>query len=231
MSIAFVDIETTGLDPAKHAVWEVSILTDDDHQAHGNGVPWTIHIPLTDEQVAAADPVALKINGFEARYLKDIGSGVDPHLVAVMNDPAGAICRMLADKTVIGSNPTFDTRFLSVMFEKAGLVTEPWLYRSVDVATLAAGVLMGRGEQVPVPFSSGDLGEALGVTRTGAHTAEGDVLWAKAIWDACHEDRPGAAATVLAETVAEMAAGLADDGMTLDEFALLMSGMEPQRAN
>ena len=82
---------------------------------------------------------------------------------------------------MVGSNAHFDASFLRVLLGDA-----PWHYRPVCVATLAAGYLRGRGEQVTLPYSSRDLSRAVGVEPPGAdgHQALVDAEWALRVWDA-----------------------------------------------
>ena len=56
-----------------------------------------------------------------------------------------------------------------------------------SVENLAAGYLAAKGHRFPLPYSSGDLTEALGVdpgTAEEKHTALGDARWAMRLYDA-----------------------------------------------
>ncbi|MFB7900287.1 hypothetical protein ACFC1B_28655, partial [Streptomyces xiamenensis] len=77
---------------------------------------------------------------------------------------------------------------LKALLARAGVTETPWHYRPVDVATLAAGHLIGAGRaaEVTVPYSSRALSRALGVEPPGhdAHTALADARWARDLHDA-----------------------------------------------
>jgi len=61
MGEVYIDTETTGLDPTKHAIWEVGLIT-----AKGDEKSWMVE--LTNQELADADPFALQIGGFHKRH-------------------------------------------------------------------------------------------------------------------------------------------------------------------
>lgn len=121
---------------------------------------------------------------------------------------------LLDGAVLVGSNPAFDAGFL-----KAFLDEMPWHYRTVDIATLAAGYRFGQRDSgnyggefafatdLPsLPFSSRGLSRAVGVEPPGdgiAHTALGDARWARDVWDAI--TIPDAFYTASDEQLAQMA--------------------------
>lgn len=203
--IAFVDTETTGLDPRRHEVWEIAVIllgadgTETEHL-------WQIR-PAEGHMRFIADPAALRINRYHERIavpgnaeaadmLDDIGDGHTP-VPLRMTEVAEQIHLLLKDAVMVGSNPAFDAAFLHHLL---GLGQPPWHYRTVDVATLAAGYRLGQaasgayggdflftGDYPTLPYSSRRLSQAVGVEPPGpddAHTALGDARWAKAVFDA-----------------------------------------------
>ncbi|NJP70409.1 3'-5' exonuclease [Streptomyces sp. C1-2] len=199
--IAFVDCETTGLDPARHHVWEIAVI-----RRRADGVDceylWQIRPDLT-----TAEPEALKIgryeerfavpDGFEAIEMFESGPPFRTTLPEVLFDLQDA----LKDAVIVGSNPGFDVAFLTALLRAHGRKL-PWHYRPVDISTLAAGRLYGvvglvrgaLGDETPkyvkaptLPFSSRSLSRAVGVEPPGdgvAHTALGDARWARDVFDA-----------------------------------------------
>jgi hypothetical protein len=57
MSLAFIDTETTGLDPDRHEIWEIALIVDDQEYQ------WFLPVDL-----GKADPIALNIGRFHERY-------------------------------------------------------------------------------------------------------------------------------------------------------------------
>lgn len=192
--LAFVDTETFGLDPAKHAMWELAVIRRE------NGIDtehlWQIR-PYPSE-LRDADPEALDINGYTDRFALP-----DDYQVGEMLHACGAphpvkrdelrsdLGTLLDGAVLVGSNPDFDASFLHVFLD-----AKPWHYRTVDIATLAAGCVHGASDatQYPgsdavpaVPFSSRGLSRAVGVEPPAAgvaHTALGDARWARDVYDA-----------------------------------------------
>lgn len=182
-AIAAVDTETLGLDPERHAVWEIGIIlragcTETEHL-------WQIR--PTRRQLRRADAKALDINGFRERFAVPRGAQAADMLAPggpkpmTRNQVRAAINAMLTKAVMVGSNPAFDASFLRVFLGSA-----PWHYRVVDFATLAAGYLHGKGEQVDLPYSSRELSRAVGVQPPGkdGHQALVDARWALAGFDA-----------------------------------------------
>lgn len=174
-SVVYVDCETTGLDPDRHEIWDLAIITGD-----GTEYDWHLRPNLKD-----ADPGALRITDFYRRTadwdrLRDLGDDAPawetpntayyvPHEVA----------RLTSGKHLVGAVPSFDAAFIERLLRKAGLVPA-WHYHLIDVESLAAGKL-----GLPPPWSSDDLAEKLGVPRLdGKHTALGDARWAMKMYEA-----------------------------------------------
>lgn len=59
-ALAFVDTETTGLDPDFHEIWEVGLIVNDEERL------WQLPVDLK-----RADPKALEIGRFHERYKAD----------------------------------------------------------------------------------------------------------------------------------------------------------------
>lgn len=181
MTVAVVDVESTGLDSSRHQVWEIGIITD--------GYEFEAHLPV---DLTLADPTGLRIGRFYERRRK----------VSHMSNPA-KICRcrwdpdkdwstsspneiaeyvavMLDGKHMVGAVPDFDSRFLTRFLNDHGQAAT-WNYHLVDIEALAAGFL----GQAP-PWNSNDLSRAVGVDPDDfdRHTALADARWAKAVYEA-----------------------------------------------
>lgn len=101
-------------------------------------------------------------------------------------DSVDLIHNILRDRAhIVGAVPSFDTGFLTRLYAEVG--REPnWHYHLIDVENLVVGYLAAKwGKPVEPPYNSNDLSLCVGVNPDDfeRHTAMGDVLWAKAIYD------------------------------------------------
>jgi len=220
--VAFVDTETTHLDPRHGDVWELAVIRRD------GGVD-TEYLWQIRPDLATADPEALKIGRFEERFavpndwdaIEIFPSGVLPMKLTL---PAALfdIQEALKDAVIVGSNPGFDVAFLTKLLQAHGRKL-PWHYRSIDITTLAVGALYGRASEwtrkdcdaawyskvakaVGWPWKSYDVSRHVEVeppAKAVAHTALGDARWARDVFDAVTV--PDAFYTATDEQLARMA--------------------------
>lgn len=199
--ICFIDTETTGLDPDRHAIWEVALITPG-----GDEHVW--QFPVSE---MAADPFALNIGRYWDRHW---GTGNEVPVLNAIYDAHNAKSRrknfpdegraIRADSTwarrfrdltagchLAGAVISFDEERLRRLLHSLG-VLHRWHYHLIDVEALAAGYLasMAHGldnlDPLQLPWDSDALSAALGVTVSDEdrHTALGDARWARAIYDA-----------------------------------------------
>lgn len=188
--IAFVDTETTGLNPDTHEVWELAIIKRVPTGDRSTDVEVVYQIR---PDLVLADDKALEIGRFHDRFrappptkcaIVD-GENVEPISVDSLRYQ---VSRLLQGATMVGSNPAFDATFIRKLLGRPATV--PWNYRTMDVATLAAGFLVGRGTPHwtrSLPLSSRLMSEAVGVAPPPpgvAHAALADARWARDVWDA-----------------------------------------------
>lgn len=160
--LAFVDLETTGLDPKRHEPYEIAIITDD-----GTEHSWWLPVDLS-----RADSNALRISRYYERHPPDVDLD-NPSRVA------SDIARLTAGAHLVGMVPSFDAAFLTVLLQRHGL-TSAWHYHIVDCEALAAGHL-----RQPPPWKSDELSRAAGVEPPGPgerHGALADARWAKRLY-------------------------------------------------
>jgi DNA polymerase III epsilon subunit-like protein len=203
--LAFIDTETTGLDPRKHDAWEIAVIL------RRPGVTDLEYLLQIRTSLAQADPKALEINQYEQRFAVPDGefaieiSTTTPDEVTPLTeaDLMHDLMAILDGAMLVGSNPAFDDRFLSKIFHEAG-VTPRWHYRTVDIATLAVGHLYGQAYTLTKQncdaefynradrlledgWKSYELSRLMGIeppAKAAAHTALGDARWARDVYDA-----------------------------------------------
>lgn len=213
-NLCFVDTETTGLDPDRHQIWEVALITPD-----GAEHVWQFRV----ENELSADPFALNIGRYwDRRWPHDITEVSTLNAIYEAHtpksrrrnfpaqgraiSPSETWCRRFRDLTagchLAGAVVSFDEERLRRLLHRFGMLHR-WHYHLVDVEALAAGYLAGhaaigrRGlDPVPAdppegwphepPWNADELSQLVGVavSEEDRHTALGDAKWAKAIYDA-----------------------------------------------
>lgn len=174
--IAVIDCETTGLDPAVHVPWElaVRVWTPD-----GWATPVTWTWPLTELELAAADPAALDVGGWYERGELDDRADAIRARVGIAREIVAATRGM----QLAGSNPAYDARMVGDWCRRhLHEADRPpwWHYRHLDVVDLAAH---HRG--LSWPWTSREVRDAFPMPRSyDLHTAAGDVAWCVDLLDA-----------------------------------------------
>ena len=203
--LAFIDTETTGLDPRKHDVWEIAaILRRPNYEDHE-------YLFQIRTSLSGADPKALEINRHGERFAVPDGefaaqlptarwTTITPHTESTL---LHTLLGILDDAMLVGSNPAFDDRFLTKLMQDAG-AAPTWHYRTVDIAGMAVGHLYGQAYTLTKQncdaeyydradrlladgWKSYELSRLMGIeppTSDVAHTALGDARWARDVFDA-----------------------------------------------
>lgn len=131
MGVAFVDIETTGLDPERHEIWEVGLILPD-----GSEHEWQLPVDLS-----RADPIALNIGRFHDRRVekwKDSYEDAD-----WLGEFAREFVALTRGLHLAGAVVSFDADRLWRLL-RANSECPMWHYHLIDVEALAVGWLAGR---------------------------------------------------------------------------------------
>lgn len=215
-TIAFLDLETTGLDPQRHDIWEIGLILRQD----GNPETDTEYRWLIWPDLSTADPTSLRVGGFyerttsvlpmkpgEAHNLQWAPEEFDdePNYPR-FSDPAAVardLARLLNGAHIVGACPSFDAAFLAHWLPRHGQAFTAH-YHLLDVETLVVGHLHGlvagtgfrradEGEEpLELPWKSDDLSRAIGIdpTRYERHTALGDARWVRDQYNAITKETP-----------------------------------------
>lgn len=179
--LAFVDTETTGLNPDTHMIWELAVIK---RLPDGPDIETVYQIR---PDLVMADEKALEIGRFHDRFRVPPGhraaviegDNIQPIEISTLRYQ---LDRMLRGAVLVGSNTAFDASFMRAM-----LHDQPWHYRVINALELAAGHLLAQGQDVPIPWRSADISERVGVAYPAAqdaHQALIDARWARDVFDA-----------------------------------------------
>lgn len=168
--LVFMDTETLGLHP-KAPVWEFAAI-----RRSTSEYPVQMFIQHENAGWIEDFPDEFKAD-YLARYNAD--EALPPGVAAV------EIARCLKGAHIVGAVPSFDTERLAKLLRRHCIEPE-WHYQLIDVENVVVGHLAAIGHPLTPPWKSDELSRAVGVNPEdfARHTAMGDVLWAKAQWDA-----------------------------------------------
>jgi len=161
MKLAIIDTETTGLDPETSVVLEFAALVI--HPTEGHVIArYETKIKPTEEELRAAHPKALEVNGYTDEAWAD---------APTIEQVAPEIGTLLEGCVLVGHNVSFDEQMLKAHLAAHG-IEERIPYHKIDTVTLAYEHL------TPLGLKSASLDrirEFLGWSKEGAHTAMKDV--------------------------------------------------------
>lgn len=167
--LAFIDLETTGLDVHRHSVWEIGLVV----RENGFDTAWEWQV---EADLSTADPKSLAMAHFYERRLPVPYHG---HSVAPQ------LARLLAGSVLVGINVWFDRDFADTYLRSynEALVAD---YHLVEICSLVTGYLHGRQEDPPKSRSSNELAKAVGIDHAQyeRHSALADAYFARDIYDA-----------------------------------------------
>jgi len=158
-ALAFIDVETTGLDPAQHDIVELAVVRVD---ARTLEVLAEHHTRITPERLAAAEPEALALCGFSPRAWAR---------AVPLRDALHAVVPLCEHATLAGHNVAFDASFLAAAFERTGLPHPVVHHRRIDTEILAWPLLAcGAVESLSLDA----LAQYFGLRRPMPHRALAD---------------------------------------------------------
>lgn len=160
LDLVFVDVETSGLDPAKHDLLEVAAVRVNPFFEVGIRY-WSKVIP-PDGWLERADSKALKVCGYEESAWAD---------AAPLSTALDRLSTVLDGAVVCGHNVQFDLAFLRSGYELAGLPFPAVDYHVIDTSALT-WLLCAAGQAKALSLDAACA--ALGIERPSPHRALAD---------------------------------------------------------
>ncbi len=155
---AFVDIETSGVDPEFHEMIECGIILENPYREAQFSLPFML---------TKANPKALEVNGWGKR---EFAPEMEPR------EAAGLVWNLLKDKYLVGQAVQFDAAFLRAFLLAHGYFPS-WNFRLVELSALASGHL-----GLEPPIKSELISEKLGISNEDKHTALADAKWDREVF-------------------------------------------------
>lgn len=162
-AFAWVDVETTGLDPTVAEILEIAIV-----RVALDGSEKTFHSKIKPDYIEKAHPKALEVNGYTEEAWADAPS---------QSEVWNKIVRLglLADCIIAGQNVRFDVGFIEAALAEY-VESKPRIgYHLYDTVTLAIEHLAPLGIESVSLTSPNGVCVFLGIPIEGAHTAMGDI--------------------------------------------------------
>ena len=158
-TLAFLDLETTGLDPERHEILDIGVI-----RVRGDTLAEITHtdVRVRPERLANACPQALAISGYSERGWRH---------AAALREALIWISPYLKGASLAGHNVAFDRAFLDAAWERTGITPPAMDHHSLDTMMLcwpllAAGVVES--------LSLGAVTDYLGLERPEPHRALAD---------------------------------------------------------
>lgn len=181
MKLLYLDVETTGTDPKKNGIIQISGIIEIDGEEKE-----TFDFPVQPFESDVIEQSALDVNKVERAFLQELPSAATVYgqLIALLSKYVDRFNKR--DKfVVVGYNAAFDTQFLREWFAKNGdKYYGSWFWHPyVDVMTLTMAFNLDSRPTLP-DFKLITVAKFLGfaIDEAGLHNALYDVLLTKLIY-------------------------------------------------
>lgn len=186
--VVSVDVETTGLVPGYHEIWEIGIVPLDAGREH-------MYYQFQPTELENAESRALQISGFYDRFdwigdprfardmlvegiVQDEDEGTEkPTGHKAVTGAAEACWRMskeLQGATIMGLNPHFDAAHLEALLYRYGHAPT-WGHRFLDLGSFAAGAWSAKSTLSGKAIA--ERLEANGIVNDEVHNGYADARW------------------------------------------------------
>lgn len=161
--LAFVDLETTGINPFKHEIIEIGCLIAKQNDNNEWVVTEEFEFKVKPEHIETAETEALRINRYDE----------SAWMFAHTQEEALKVLSQKCDGCVmVGQNVSFDYAFLAAKFGKYN-IKDPFFYAKLDTISLA--YMRFRKDETMTSFTLRELCERLGIKNEKAHSALADI--------------------------------------------------------
>ena len=176
MKIVFLDLETTGLIPGRHQIWNIGYMAVDSDLPNER-VIWGADLFIRDVDLSTADPMSLRIGHFYERHPQWKSINMEATGTVTAAQAARRLARDLDGAILAGNVINFDAGHLD-KFMRANGSAPTWDHHLLEVESYCAAAL---GQTHPTKGLK--LSEDLGVEPpTDEHTALGDAEWSYRMW-------------------------------------------------
>jgi DNA polymerase III epsilon subunit-like protein len=167
-TLAFVDLETTGLNPLRHEIIDIGVVRAKQGRDVAGRPTLTyldeLEIALLPQHIERADPKSLEVNQYHKR---DWSHAVAP------KQGLEALVAYLNGSVFIAQNVTADWSFILVACEQYGVPLDDVVhYHKLDLASMAFGAYYE--ESALYKYSLRELSVYFDVKNKHAHTALSD---------------------------------------------------------
>lgn len=164
-NLVFLDVETTGIDADAYEIIElgaVVVRQTNDGGTISYEVISELDLKIKPEHIETADPVALRVNGYDpANWV----------FAYSLKEAMTALAEKAKDGIMVAHNVTFDAAFIEKAWKLSG-VKNTMHYHKLDTISIAFTKFHGKGEVDK--FSLHYLCEHFHVENKNAHTALSD---------------------------------------------------------
>lgn len=160
--LAFIDVETSGLDPQTHEIIELAcIICSRGESASDLTIEKEFEVKIQMQHPELAEPDALRVNGYNPADW--IFAYTLPQALEMLNKEA-------KDCVFVAHNVCFDWGFVEQSYKKAGM-THEFHNHKIDTLSIAFAKLQGSDAK---HLSLRALCERFGIVNEKAHTALAD---------------------------------------------------------
>jgi len=157
-NLAFIDIETTGLDVLKHEIIEIGCVLATPELK----IIEEFELKIKPERIEDAEPVSLKISHYDALLWEK---------ASTLKKAMTILSKKTKDFIMVGQNVAFDSSFLEHAFAKTNVINSMHYHR-LDTISIAWAKL--HLDPTLERFSLREMCERFGIKNEHAHTALSD---------------------------------------------------------
>ncbi len=168
LPLAFIDLETTGINPSVHEIIEIGIVLA--RQSKEPQRPLVeverMCLKVRPEHIERADPKALQVNHYNEEDWKD---------AITFREASVILDEKLRGHALVAQNVAFDMGFLARAYEREGKSLDAIIhYYKYDLGSMVIGKEYWNREYQR--FTLNELARNIGVENTKAHTALADAV-------------------------------------------------------